>query len=231
MLNSNTLLSSRNSILNSNTLLSFHDSMINLATLKESLVLQKKNLSSSKEYLKLKQIFYRTGKKLGKTPSLITEKNLSSESENQIRLNALRIRILDFKQNLVWEGIRLKLSPKYQELKAEFYRLGRNLGLKATLKPLTTEIQYHKPSLKKLKEEKKKNYVRDYLDMKDQIVQLKATLKIQGVLLKSSSEYSRLRLAFYRMSEKVGFRPTLNVKKFPTESDILKKARDLTKSF
>jgi len=214
---------------NSESLLTFHNSLINLAALKESLILQKKNLSSSKEYRRLKQIFYRAGKKLGKIPSLITEKTVSSEAEKQISFDDLRIRILDFKQKLVCEGVQLKLSPKYCKLKAEFYRLGRNLGLKATLKLSATEIKYYpKPCLY---EKKKKPCIRDYLDLKDQIVQLKATLKIQGVLLKSSSEYSRLRLAFYRMSEKVGFRPTLNVKKFPSEIDILKKARDLTKSF
>ena len=89
----------------------------NMVTLKKSLVLQKKTLHSSKECLRLKQIFYRTGKKLGKSPSLITEKTVSSQIEKQIRFDDLRIRILDFKHKLVWGRVQLKLSPSYYKLK------------------------------------------------------------------------------------------------------------------
>lgn len=216
-------------ILNSHILLNFHNSLINLTALKESLILQKINLNSSKEYLRLKQIYYRAAKKLGKIPSLISEKNnLSSQIEKQLYFKDLRIRILDLKQKLVWEGVQLKLSTKYSKLKTEFYRLGRNLGLKPTLKLSITEIKiYPKPFFNK---EEKNHSIRHYLDLKDRVAQLKESLKNKGVLLNSSLEYSSLRRALFRMTGKIGFRSTSNSKKLPTQGAILGKVPYFTKS-
>jgi hypothetical protein len=210
-------------------LVTFHNSLFNLTALKESLVLQKINLNSSKEYLRLKQIYYRAAKKLGKTPSLISEKKkMFSQTEKQLYFKDLRTRILDLKQKLVSEGVQLKLSPDYYKLKTEFYRLGRNLGLKATLKLSVMEIkEYSKPSF----DEEDKNFrIRGYLDLKDRVARLKASLKIKGVLLNSSLEYSSLRRALFRMTGKVGFRPTSNAKKLPDQSAIFGKAPYFTKS-
>ena len=201
-----------------------------LINLKISLRAQNIALSSSLEYLRLKKKFYRSVKKKGVT-SLEVIKPPSAENKSKISLDKLKYQLLELKSRLSWEGIRVGLSPKYSRLKTEFYSLGKTLGLKASLKPSTSDgFYFPNPSKAEIKKIKNQSYLRSYRDLSDQLNSLKNLLKTKKACLNSSLEYLRLKKAFYRVGQKVGLRASLNTRKLPTRETILGRAPHFTKS-
>ena len=202
-----------------------------LIDFKISLRAQNIALSSSLEYLRLKKKFYRSVKKKGVKTSLEVIKLPSAENKSKISLDKLKYQLLELKSRLSWEGIRVGLSPKYSRLKTEFYSLGKTLGLKASLKPSSSDgFYFPNPSKAEIKKIKNQSYLRSYRDLSDQLNGLKNLLKTKKACLNSSLEYLRLKKAFYRVGQKVGLRASLNTHKLPAKETILGRASHFTKS-
>ena len=202
-----------------------------LIDFKISLRAQNIALSSSLEYLRLKKKFYRSVKKKGVKTSLEVIKLPSAENKSKISLDKLKYQLLELKSRLSWEGIRVGLSPKYSRLKTEFYLLGKTLGLKASLKPSSSDgFYFPNPSRAEIQKIKKQSYLRSYRDLSGQLNNLKILIKTTKLNLNSSLEYLRLKKAFYRVGQKVGLRASLNTRKLPTRETILGRASHFTKS-
>ena len=202
-----------------------------LIDLKISLKAQNIALSSSLEYLRLKKKFYRAVKKKAVKTSLEVIKLPSAEKKSKISLDKLKYQLLELKSRLSWEGIRVGLSPKYSRLKTEFYLLGKTLGLKASLKPSSSDgFYFPNPSRAEIQKIKKQSYLRSYRDLSGQLNNLKILIKTTKLNLNSSLEYLRLKKAFYRVGQKVGLRASLNTHKLPARETILGRASHFTKS-